>query len=122
MDISALIAVFILLAFILLGVGYLVYRRRAAHDTEVFEYGQIITAQVIEIENKEMTTIDQGITPHQAPRFFIKAEGIDPQTKQTRMFTSHPLLGIPEHIKVGGPVKVRIDTHNPKEYLVDIAA
>jgi hypothetical protein len=51
-------------------------------------------------------------------RYFIKAEWINDANQRSYLFTSAPLPEVPEHIHVGGPVKVRLNPEDPYEYIV----
>ena len=81
--------------------------------------GQTISATVINIEEKTIL-VNPTITEF-ARRYFIQAEWTNAETQRSYSFTSAPLPEVPEHIHVGGQVKIRLDPQDPYEYIVVLA-
>src|SRR6266536_3165788 len=108
----------IVLIIIVVAVAAFVFSRRKqeSQGSQTSLNGQTISATVLEIEEKTIL-VNPTVTEF-AKRYFIKAEWINTETQRTYSFTSAPLPLVPEHIHVGGQVKVRLDPEDPYEYIV----
>src|SRR5579884_2061139 len=116
-----MVVVIVLIVIIAVAV-FVVRRRRGEQDQEKhtsLNGGQTISATVINIEEKTVL-VNPTITEF-ARRYFIQAEWTNAETQRTYSFTSAPLPEVPEHIQVGGPVKIRLDPEDPYEYIVVLA-
>lgn len=120
MDIGTIIVIVLILVVVGLVALRLARRRKQRQSLEVFHYGKTVVATVTDIEEQTVLTMVTDV-PQLVKRYSIRAEWIDPQTLHRYTFTSNPLSGIPGHIHIGGPIRVKIDLNRPDEYLVDIA-
>jgi preprotein translocase subunit YajC len=117
---AGIVVVIVLIVVIAIAVFVLSRRRgEQSQETQPSLNGQTISATVINIEEK-VVLVNPTITEF-AKRYFIQAEWTNAQTQRTYSFTSAPLPEVPEHIHVGGPVKIRLDPQDPYEYIVVLA-
>ena len=112
------IIIVVVLIIIVAAVAVFVFRRRGqqSQETQTGLNGETISATVLEIEEKTIL-VNPTITEF-GKRYFIKAEWINDVNQRSYLFTSAPLPEVPEHIHVGGPVKVRLNPEDPYEYIV----
>lgn len=116
---AGIIGVVVLIIIVIAVAAFVLGRRkeRESKDSQAASLnGQTISATVLEIEEKTVL-VNPTITEF-AKRYFIKAEWLNTETQRTYLFTSAPLVEVPEHIHVGGQVKVRLDPEDPYEYIV----
>jgi preprotein translocase subunit YajC len=115
------IIVVVVLIIIVAAVAVFVFRKRGqqSQETQTGLNGDTISATVLEIEEKTIL-VNPTITEF-GKRYFIKAEWINEANQRIYLFTSAPLPEVPEHIHVGGFVKVRLNPEDPYEYIVVLA-
>jgi hypothetical protein len=114
--------VVVIVLIVMIAVAVFVLRRRQGEqgqENQTSLNGQTISATVLNIEEKTIL-VNPTITEF-ARRYFIQAEWTNEETQRTYSFTSAPLPEVPEHIHVGGLVKVRLDPQDPYEYIVVLA-
>src|SRR5437762_436774 len=114
---AGIIGVIVLIIIVIAGAVFVLNRRgQESQKPQTPLNGQTISATVLEIEEKTVL-VNPTITEF-AKRYFIKAEWINAETQRAYSFTSAPLPEVPEHIHVGGQVKIRLDPEDPYEYIV----
>ena len=108
----------VVVLIIIAAVAVFIFRKRGqkSQESQAGLNGATISATVLEIEEKTIL-VNPTITEF-GKRYFIKAEWINDANQRSYLFTSAPLPEVPEHIHVGGPVKVRLDPEDPYEYIV----
>lgn len=112
----------VIVLIVIIAVAVFVVRRRSGEQEQEKHTslnGQTISATVINIEEKTVL-VNPTITEF-ARRYFIQAEWTNAENQRIYSFTSAPLPEVPEHIHVGGPVKIRLDPEDPYEYIVVLA-
>jgi hypothetical protein len=112
------IIIVVVLIIIVAAVAVFVFCKRGqeSQEPQIGLNGETISATVLEIEEKTIL-VNPTITEF-GKRYFIKAEWINDANQRSYLFTSAPLSQVPEHIHVGGPVKVRFNPEDPYEYIV----
>ena len=118
MEVGIIIVVVVLIV-IVVAVFIFGKRGKESQKEQTALNGRTISATVLEIEEKTVL-VNPTITEF-ARRYFIKAEWTNPENERTYLFISAPLPEVPEHIHVGGQVKVRLDPQDPYEYIVVLA-
>jgi hypothetical protein len=123
MQVGIVVIVVILIVLIAAAAFFLTFflkrRQQEPHQEIQPLNGQTISATVINIEAK-VVLVNPTVTEF-AKRYFIQAEWANAETQRTYSFTSAPLPEVPEHIRVGGSVKIRLDPQDPYEYIVVLA-